>query len=936
MVLSRSLFLSLFFLIVSYVEAQEIPPIEIFSNSAYHAENQNWAISQNSKKFIYVANNNGLLEYDGARWQLYPSPNKTIIRSVKVIDDFIYTGCYMEFGYWKHNQFGQLEYTSLSNLIKDDLIEDEQFWNIINLNDWILFQSLNRIYSYNKSDQSFKIIDSKTRLTKIIKVEEDIYFQKLNDGLYKIVSGQGQLISNDNIVRENIIVNIFEHNDKFLVQTQEKGFFVLKDGVLKPWNSSTNQLLSEISVYCSLKLIDNRLALGTISNGVVFLKENGELDSKINKSQGISNNTVLSIFEDIDYNIWLGLDNGINCINTDSPFKLFVDDNGTLGTIYSSAIYKGVLYLGTNQGLFSKPYNSNEEFKFIDGTKGQVWCLVEYDNTLFCGHDNGTYLIDSNSPELIVNTPGTWSIKPINNMLVQGNYNGLNVLEKKNEKWVFKHKVKGFEISSKYFDFLNDTELFVNHEYKGVYKLQLNKDLSEVIKIKSYNDIAIGFNSSLVKYENKILYAYKKGVFEYNEQDDSFVKDSVLSELYTEDTYVSGKLIVDSQNNRLWGFSENNVSYVSQGQLSSEKKIFNLSLPHQIAKMMIGYENILHIQGNKYLLGTSVGYIIFDIEKVIDNDFYVHINSIKNYDLNFQKRLVKLTSSEEFDNKFNNLEFTFSVPIFNKLNKLEYSYQLKGLYNQWSDWSTNTSALYENLPYGDYTFNVKARVGEIETKSTSSYTFIIDKPWYATNLMMLFYLVGFILLSILIHNMYKAYYKKQKEQLVLQNKRDLELKQLENEQQLMQFNNEKLRQDIENKNRELAISTMSLIKKNEFLSNIKNELKDANANSENNAILKPVIKIIDKNLNNTDDWKFFQEAFNNADKDFLKKVKSKHKNLTPNDLKLCAYLRLNLSSKEIAPLLNISPRSVEVKRYRLRKKMDLPHKVSLTNYILDI
>jgi DNA-binding CsgD family transcriptional regulator len=80
----------------------------------------------------------------------------------------------------------------------------------------------------------------------------------------------------------------------------------------------------------------------------------------------------------------------------------------------------------------------------------------------------------------------------------------------------------------------------------------------------------------------------------------------------------------------------------------------------------------------------------------------------------------------------------------------------------------------------------------------------------------------------------------------------------------------------------------------------------------------------------------FQEAFNNADSDFLKKVKSLRTTLSPNDLRLCAYLRLNLSSKEIAPLLNISVRSVEIKRYRLRKKMDLPHEDSLVEYILKI
>ena len=100
--------------------------------------------------------------------------------------------------------------------------------------------------------------------------------------------------------------------------------------------------------------------------------------------------------------------------------------------------------------------------------------------------------------------------------------------------------------------------------------------------------------------------------------------------------------------------------------------------------------------------------------------------------------------------------------------------------------------------------------------------------------------------------------------------------------------------------------------------------------------LSKVVKIIDKNLNNTDDWKMFQEAFNNADKKFLDKIKAKHPELTPNELRLCAYLRLNLSSKEIAPLLNISPRSVEVKRYRLRKKMNLEHDENLTNYIIEV
>ena len=97
-----------------------------------------------------------------------------------------------------------------------------------------------------------------------------------------------------------------------------------------------------------------------------------------------------------------------------------------------------------------------------------------------------------------------------------------------------------------------------------------------------------------------------------------------------------------------------------------------------------------------------------------------------------------------------------------------------------------------------------------------------------------------------------------------------------------------------------------------------------------------MIKTIDHNIDEAETWNLFKEAFENTDQDFFKKIKELHSGLSPNDLKLCAYLRLNLSSKEIAPMLNISPRSVEVKRYRLRKKMNLEAKTGLVDYIMGI
>ena len=932
---TKIIFLLLFGLLSIFVVAQELPPIQDYSSELLEVEHQNWSISQSESKHIYVANNKGLLEFNGAKWTLYPTPNKTILRSVHVVDSRVYTGCYMDFGYWEQDAFGKLQYTSLYKDLDIPSIEDEQFWKIVSLDNWILFQSLNRIVIYNLSENSFKTIDSNTRLTKIYKVDDIIYFQKMDAGIFKIENGLPQLVLDNDIVKKNIVVNIFQHHDSYLIETQEKGFYIYSQDNLKQWDIPANDILLNSSVYSSIQLEDKSFALGTISNGIIHITPDGEINYQINHTKGLANNTVLSLFEDKDNNIWLGLDNGINCLNSKSPFRIFNDADGYLGTIYASAIYKDHLYLGTNQGLFYKKRHQKENFKFIEGTKGQVWCLVNLNETLFCGHNNGTFVVNGNQIKKVSNIQGTWDIHPIKDnpsLLLQGNYDGLHVLEKTNNGWQYRNKIQDFNISSRYFEFVDNLNLLVSHEYKGVFKVNVNNELTKALQVTKDSSIEKGLNSSLIKYNGDILYTYKAGVFKYDSSNKTFKRDSTYSKIFDSQGYTSGKLVVDQNTNRLWSFTDKGLNYFSPGKLSSTPKINKISLPSALRHTMTGFENIKRLDNQKYLFGASTGYILIDLDRLQEDTYQIGINKIYSNKLNDSLKSVNINNEGEFHNEENNITFFYRVAEFYKYNQTEYSYQLIGLHNHWSPWSTEHNIAFNNLPYGDYTFNVKARISNTITNNIASYKFSIARPWYLSTKMIIVYILGFVFFSLLMHNIYKRYYKRQREKLLKKTQQELDLKKLENEQQLMSFENEKLQQDIANKNRELAISTMSLIKKNEFLNNIKKELKVA----ENESKIKSVIKIIDKNLNNTDDWKFFQEAFNNADKDFLKKVKAIHPSLTPNDLRLCAYLRLNLSSKEIAPLLNISPRSVEVKRYRLRKKMSLEHEISLTNYILEL
>ncbi|MFZ2282544.1 MAG: triple tyrosine motif-containing protein, partial [Lutibacter sp.] len=606
-------------------------------------------------------------------------------------------------------------------------------------------------------------------------------------------------------------------------------------------------------------------------------------------------------------------------------------------TVYTSVIFNNNLYLGTNQGLFYKNIYSGDDFIFVKGTNGQVWCLKVIDNTLFCGHNVGTFIINDNNANLISDKMGTWDIKFMNNnknLLLQGNYDGLFVLEKTNNSWRLRNKIEGFDISSRHFELIDNSQLFVSHEYKGVYKLKVNSDFTKVLKYSTENSVTKGLKSSLIKYNNDIIYTLKEGIFKYNHKKEKFIKDSLMSANFlSDDMYFSGNLVVDPKTNTLWGFTNKNIVYFTPGKLNNIPKAIKIYLPASLRRDIAGFESMTNLTGRQYLFGTSRGYIILNLDKINnEKPFKITINSIDKSILNAERTPVSLINNNTFKYRYNNLFFTFSVPEYDKFTEVNYQYQLVGMYDEWSDWTTSSEVPFKNLPYGNYTFNVKAKIGNTLSNNIASYSFRIERPWLLSIPMFLVYFVLLSALLFFIHNLYKRYYAKQKQKLIDMKQRDFALSQLESEKVIMRLKNEKLQGEIFSKTRELSVSTMNIINKNELLRTIKDEL--TLVKDETN--IKPVIKIINKNIANTSDWELFQEAFNNADSDFLKKVKSLHPSLSPNDLRLCAYLRLNLSSKEIAPLLNISVRSVEIKRYRLRKKMDLPHEDSLVAYILNI
>lgn len=934
----KRVYLVLFLLLCLLVQGQESAPIQAISPLAYDGENQNWSIEEGENGYLYFANNHSILSFDGERWSKYGTPNGSVIRSLAFDGKRLYAGCYMEFGYWERNEQGTLVYSSLSKLLEVSLLEDEEFWNIQVVDDLVLFQSFSRILLFNSDKESIEEIPAEVNRAAIFELADGLYYQVKNKGLYVWNKSGSKLLIPENVIGKQAVVSFTEKdgNKQAILDNGERVVFG-PDGTAKGLENPFS-FLGPVSIYCSYRLKDGGILLGTIANGLLQLNSQGHFVKQISIKQGLQDNTVLSLTEDSKGNIWVGHDKGISIINRNSFFKEYIDKEGEIGVVYTSMWFKNQLYLGTNQGLYvaENAVKGSIDFRLIPNTEGQVWSLQVLQDQLFCGHHKGTFLITDSTAKQVASIPGTWLVKAIpenEDVLIQGNYTGLAILRKVNGEWSFERKLDGFDISSRFLAFVNPKTLWVNHEYKGVFKLQLDAALTNVTQL--YHQEQMGYGSSIFKFDSQLRYATNNGVFTITNAPEPFVLDTTLTRIFQETKNTNLSIVLeDEQKERIWRLGDQSIMYVEPGKINNEYKLQTIPIATTLRKNLgvSGFENIKSTKKNEYLLGTSNGYVVLDLAAVKPVEYKINFKSAWREYFDANANPLALDSTIIVPYKDNKLRFAYTVPNYDKYTEVFYQYKLENFHTDWSKWTNESQVSFENLPFGTYTLQVRAKVGDTLTENTLQIPFVIQRPWYWSYVAMVCYFFTLLILGTFIHRTYRGYYKKQQEKLLKQNALEEKRKKNKAKRKLVQLTNEKLKQEIDAKNRELAVATMSMIKKNEFLNVLKNRL----ANAENPTQVKSVIRLIDKNINNEDDWKLFEEAFNNADKKFLKKTKEKHPGLTANDLRLCAYLRLNLTSKEIAPLLNISIKSVEVKRYRLRKKMNLEHDANLTEYILNI
>lgn len=909
MIRLKLILLVIFISLSTYLKGQSVLPFfENYTKQDYKGENQIWSITQGEDYAMYFANNRFFLRFNGVVWEKYTLPNQTIIRSVFSFKDKIYSGSFNEFGYWTRDKNSMVYHS----LVPKDFFKEtdsEEVWKIFFWKGKVYFQTFSEMYVYDF--QTIKRVKFPTNISYCFVNDNNFYVATVESGIYEWNEKTFQKIEKWKIFDEKIVHNIQKNDNKIYFFTQKSGVFIDDDNRISAWQHPINERLKTELIITSHFLSSNKLMIGTSNNGfyLVDLKENTFLN--INKNVSLPNNTVLSFATDKENDIWLGLDNGITHVETNSPYGVFTDRSGELGSVYAIQSTNSGLLLGSNHGLFKYEQNT---LKFVDNSQGQIWDIYKSDNQYVVGHNDGTFLYKDGIYTKQNSINGGWNFKPnlFEKGYIQCNYTGIAFFPSI-ENLQLGSKLTGFYAPIKEFLQLSKNEILAAHNNKSLFYIKFddNKKTTNFINITQKNALNDDYDVRIFQYKGETLFYINKQWYLFDNIDFKLKPHQLFNSKFSG---ISEIIEIDNEN---FAIVKDDILFIINQQ---EDDFLWRSIPIKLYAGRLIYKNIKIIKnGEKFILNLDDGFLIFDSihskikHQNITIEGFINGAIIKNKKIPNKKTIELHVISNYFGNNKSNLYYAINdaepLPLIE--NKI----------------------ILNTLSSGNYSVTIFENKGD-GLKEIKKYEFKVKLPWYASFWMILIYIVLFSIILLIYYKWNKIRFIEKLKLKEEEIKHKIEMKQMEieskNRLKIQEYEKHILENQVQMKANELAGKSLSLAKQTELIDSIQEILENEHIVQNLKSKIYKAIKIYKLNKN---EWKSFENNLLKSNEEFVKNLTIRYSNLTSKDIKLCIYLKMNLSSKEIAPLMNISYRGVELHRYRMRKKLGINQEDNLNSFM---
>lgn len=916
-------------------------PVANYHMQDYGAGTQNWCIAQQGNDWMYVGNNYGLLEFDGTRWRLYGIWNSTHIFSVRIGEaGRIFVGGDNEYGYFESDGLGGLVFRPLSTSLPEAYRNFGSVWGIGEVRNLVYFQCDEHIFVHNMEDGSVSVIDGGMLIKACEQVGERIYIVG-DKGVFRIegLSLVGPMKGSEALARLEVRTARRFDADKMLIGTSFGGLFIMDDGEVRPFHTDADDYVRR-NMFYSLAVSDSHIALGTVTGGVAITGNDGRGAQYVGVRDGLQNSTSLSLFFDRFGNLWCGLDNGIDRISVDSPQAQLYGRFTSLGTGYCMFADRQTTYIGTNQGLFtaSNPLSGSDEdlgARPVAGSMGQVWSVGRIGDCVVCCHDKGLFCVENGEARPISKERGFWQLRTFplsSDLAVAGSYNGLYILRLKDGRPEIRNKIAGVDGPCKNFEIDNNNRIWLATE-RGVERLTLNGEMtrcsSELITPKTEGKAY----SNVIKFDGRIIISHADSSYATDESGRLTSNEGILK--LCDGTGCFYNAIDRDEDGNVWYIVGDALKVRCKNQRTGGYDLPPVLIWDIPGFYVYGYTNITTVGGGMAVVNCVQGFALANLRKtqacrlLADPKLFVReLKSISSHDVKviYGQSYPAKPHDIEIPYNQNSVRLTYGCPLFRSVSA-QYSCQLRreGENAEFSEWTRNIEKEYSFLKPGRYTFTVRMK-GDYDTApQTARLEFRILPPWYRTWWAYSIWtiLAAGALTSIIFVSHRRAEKRRERMQLTYA------LESQQKEKEILQLQNEKIETELKGKSQELASILLNNLERNDLIYKVKHDLSKIADDLQGNDTALALKRISSMQSRLTEDsaqkvnWGQFEQNFDIVNDKFMKKLQARFPWISANEKKLCVYIHMGLISKEIAPLMNISVRGVEMLRYRMRKKMDL-------------
>ena len=884
------------------VFGQYHPPIRLFNQELLGPKPQVWDMAQASDGSMGFATGNGLVLFDGVNWRLIPVPGGQTLRAVAYDST---RKAWLAGAYHQWLSLNENENALLSQ--KPSSQRREEWWQAIGdptRPGEVYWQTFSQLFRQNP-DGKAQPIKLPGTLQLVHCIRDTLFVPLIEEGLH-FVSGDTVWPDPGAESAKNLqIIGLAQgaQPGQILIATRDQGLFLLTSGKLSPWGKDLQVKGAQaVALNGMLGLKDGSVALATVRDGVWILAPDASLRYKIDEQLGLPDNSIISLFEDRASNLWVSTEQGLALIPTASALRLAALDRGSI----TDFCFQGCdpPLLSSNRGLYE--YLPDGSTRAITEVETFVWHLASGSGATVVGTNSGTYMLDaSRSLRKIGSQPGGWAwIQITENLAYAGTYNGLERYEKSpGQSWQSSGKIPGYNgpISQLQVDPHCPDWLWAVHPQEGLYLLKVGESSLDLQRPAWAETAGIGTLLPPAEAQPELQYANAEGLWTFS------------SEGFTRKPGSAGlRYPLPGKDMALGLFADRLVLYFRD---SAD------SLTYRVRPKM-DRPAVELLSENEVAVALEPGLALIDLSVSSHAESKIPVEvSLRRIGNLWECRLAQPRYSE--------------IPLF--------KVWLEGVESEPSQWSPQGSYSYSVLPQGAYILRWKSDDGQ---QGQLSWT--VPPRWYQTAWAYAIYISLLVLAFFGVRSYYRQRLQRQQRLSDLERERQLQAERLraraaalESEVELSnrQIALSKLElqvreNDLASRTKELARSTLELARQNEALLQIREAIEPLPKSGDLGKMKRQLSRIIEEQLGDEGDWAYFHEHFNVVHAGFLQRLHQDYPDLSPGDLRLAALLRMNLPSKEIAPLLHLSLRGVENKRYRLRRKLQLGSEVNLTDWIM--